>query len=438
MTTPLVIPALTGVISSPGSPTFYKRPLPSKCTAFSSPEGKLLFKHSLDEGNLDTYFTLAGQFLTQNEPAYCGLATLCMVLNALEIDPQRKFVGPWRWYDQSMLDCCRPLEAVAQVGITLNEFACLARCNGLKATVISPRLNQDEQARQDGLNKFRRDLKRATSGSDGDERAVQSIMAISYSRKTLGQTGDGHFSPIGAYSERDDMVLILDVARFKYPAYWVPVELAYDSMLPIDKATGQPRGYCLLSPLPETDVGSVAGPLSLTTLTLNKSTWATLSSSLQKLLLALPRQATVEDLLQSLATHLSSYPTQPVAPRPASSATTTTADISTDLLPLLAQTSLTKLIHSSTPLTALFILTLLSPRSSLHHFINPSLQSQLSEILSSSISNPRDENQVVAKEVEFLSRQLNALGECCRAEERDGEEVSCGCSGPTKAKVTTK
>lgn len=31
-------------------------------------------------------------------------------------------------------------------------------------------------------------------------------MAISYSRKTLGQTGDGHFSPVGAYSEKDDMV----------------------------------------------------------------------------------------------------------------------------------------------------------------------------------------------------------------------------------------
>lgn len=33
-----------------------------------------------------------------------------------------------------MLDCCQPLEDVKQFGITLAEFACLAKCNGLDAT----------------------------------------------------------------------------------------------------------------------------------------------------------------------------------------------------------------------------------------------------------------------------------------------------------------
>lgn len=33
-----------------------------------------------------------------------------------------------------MLDCCQPLEQVKQSGITLAEFACLAKCNGLEAT----------------------------------------------------------------------------------------------------------------------------------------------------------------------------------------------------------------------------------------------------------------------------------------------------------------
>lgn len=110
-----------------------------------------------------------------------------------------------------MLSCCRPLDAVAEVGITLNEFACLARCNGLTATVTSPRL--DSAAKAEGIAKFRRDLKLAATG--------KSTMALSYSRKTLGQTGDGHFSCVGAYSEKDDAILILDVARFKYPSYWI-------------------------------------------------------------------------------------------------------------------------------------------------------------------------------------------------------------------------
>jgi Phytochelatin synthase len=43
------------------------------------------------------------------------------------------------------------------------------------------------------------------------------FMAVSYSRACLDQMGSGHFSPIGAYCAEDGgMVLILDVARYKY------------------------------------------------------------------------------------------------------------------------------------------------------------------------------------------------------------------------------
>ena len=38
---------------------------------------------------------------------------------------------------------------------------------------------------------------------------------VSYSRPALEQTGVGHFSPVGGYHPGRNMVLILDVARFK-------------------------------------------------------------------------------------------------------------------------------------------------------------------------------------------------------------------------------
>ncbi len=44
---------------------------------------------------------------TQDEPAFCGLASLAMVLNALSIDPRRTWKGSWRWFHEAMLDCCR-------------------------------------------------------------------------------------------------------------------------------------------------------------------------------------------------------------------------------------------------------------------------------------------------------------------------------------------
>lgn len=40
-------------------------------------------------------------------------------------------------------------------------------------------------------------------------------MIVGYNRKILGQTGTGHFSPIGGYHKGKDVALIMDVARFK-------------------------------------------------------------------------------------------------------------------------------------------------------------------------------------------------------------------------------
>lgn len=56
------------------------------------------------------------------------------------------------------------------------------------------------------------------------------------------QTGSGHFSPIGGYHAGKDMVLILDVARFKYPPHWVPLSLLWEAMNTVDEATGHRRG----------------------------------------------------------------------------------------------------------------------------------------------------------------------------------------------------
>ena len=69
----------------PDAVQFYRRELPSSCIAFGGEEGKKLFTDSLLSGYANIYFPLAEQFRTQNEPAYCGLSTLVMVLNALAV-----------------------------------------------------------------------------------------------------------------------------------------------------------------------------------------------------------------------------------------------------------------------------------------------------------------------------------------------------------------
>mmetsp|Transcript_9229 Transcript_9229/g.22007 ORF Transcript_9229/g.22007 Transcript_9229/m.22007 type:complete len:117 (-) Transcript_9229:1407-1757(-) len=55
-------------------------------------------------------------------------------------------------------------------------------------------------------------------------------------------------SPVAAYHEATDQALVLDVARFKYPPYWVSIEDLYDAMVPIDRSTNSSRGWFLLHP----------------------------------------------------------------------------------------------------------------------------------------------------------------------------------------------
>jgi glutathione gamma-glutamylcysteinyltransferase len=161
------------------SQTLYRRALPSDTIAFSSPEGRGLFAEAFAAEGLNGYFPLAEQFHTQSDPAFCGLGSLVVALNALSVDPGRQWKGPWRWFSEELLDCCAPLAHVREHGIDIDEFACLARCNGA-----------DVQVHRDGsLAEWREALAIAASG--------EAVVITAYDRAVLGQTGSGHFSPIG-------------------------------------------------------------------------------------------------------------------------------------------------------------------------------------------------------------------------------------------------
>ena len=178
---------------------------------------------------MEGFFALAEQHHTQADPAFCGLGSLVVALNALAIDPGRLWKGPWRWFSEELLDCCVPLTTVQSSGITIDEVACLASCNGASSAV----------RRTDSASEA--DLRRAV---DASSRTPQGpVLIASYCRATLGQTGEGHFSPIGGYHQGRDLALILDVARFKYPPHWVPVEMLYRAMRQIDATTGRSRGW---------------------------------------------------------------------------------------------------------------------------------------------------------------------------------------------------
>lgn len=73
------------------------------------------------------------------------------------------------------------------------------------------------------------------------------FMVINYLRPILGQTGSGHFSPIGGVSIKDNKVLIMETAKFKYPFFWCDFDDLYDSMFEIDKDNNRQRGLLIMS-----------------------------------------------------------------------------------------------------------------------------------------------------------------------------------------------
>jgi phytochelatin synthase len=213
------------------APSIHRRPLPEALIPFSSEAGRALFREALESGHLETFFPLIEQFHTQSDPAFCGLGSLVMVLNALGVDPGRTWRGPWRWFSEELLDCCTPLAKVRDSGVTLDEVACLARCNGAEVEVGT--------SAHRSLADFRASVELMA-------RSTQRMLIASYSRRALGQTGEGHFSPIGGYHPTRDMLLVLDVARFKYPPHWVELPVMFDAMRGLDPVTGRPRGWLAL------------------------------------------------------------------------------------------------------------------------------------------------------------------------------------------------
>ncbi|KAK6937747.1 Phytochelatin synthase, N-terminal catalytic domain [Dillenia turbinata] len=227
----------------------YRRILPSPpAIDFASSEGKQLFVEAIQSGTME---------------------------------------GPWRWFDESMLDCCEPLEKVKAHGISLGKVVCLARCAGAKVEAF--RTNQST------FDDFRKYVIKCTTSDDCH-------VISSYHRGIFRQTGTGHFSPIGGYHAGKDMALILDVARFKYPPHWVPLKLLWDAMDTVDESTGKHRGFMLVSKLQR-------APALLYTLSCRHESWISTATYLIDDVPALLESDNLKDIKDVLSVLFTSLPT---------------------------------------------------------------------------------------------------------------------------------
>jgi len=101
------------------------------------------------------------------------------------------------------------------------------------------------------------------------------MVGLNFNRLQLGEIGGGHMSPVGAYDNRTDRFLILDVSRYKYPPVWVTATALFASMNTTDSDAGKSRGWVVVS-VPKTL--SALPPLPVTPALNNTSIQACIAS----------------------------------------------------------------------------------------------------------------------------------------------------------------
>lgn len=198
-------------------------PLPDDLTAMSEPNGVSLLEDA--DAKID-YMLLSEHFESQDLRSYCGVASSVIVLNSLG-----------RSLDQSTFFAVDSADLKSRFdvmfgGMTLAELAAfLAAHNALVKVVHAETITVDEF----------RDIVR------DNLQEPDNFILVNYQREVLGQRRVGHISPIAAYDEESDLVLIMDTASYNYPQTWAPLSQLHSAMAAIDSSSGKSRGLVEVS-----------------------------------------------------------------------------------------------------------------------------------------------------------------------------------------------
>jgi hypothetical protein len=236
----LVGASLQVVVGFPGLPGFTAEQIPAPQSLATpiplrEPAGQELLRSS--DARAD-YGPLSQDFETQANLSYCGVASLVVVLNSLGVPaPTVPGYPGYRFWTQENVfggpggDRFVQAERVRREGMTLAQLHGWSSDHGL----VVRRFHGDQLS----LEQFRQLLREGLS-----ERRDR--LVVNYQRNGIAQKGSGHISPIAAYDSGSDRVLILDVARYRYPAVWVKSEALWRAMGEVDKTSGQSRGLLSL------------------------------------------------------------------------------------------------------------------------------------------------------------------------------------------------
>lgn len=180
------------------------------------------------------FFSTMPFVATEQIETFCGPASIASVLNSLQTKnrPVTSQFKPYPYFTEDSLftpvtDKIITKDKVAKGGLTLDQLKQFLNVWDANPTAFY------------GNDLTVSDLRNliTSSLSNPNQRLI-----VNFNRADIGQIGHGHFSPIGAYDSSTDSVLILDVAKYKYPPSWVKTSALLTAIQSIDPTSGKSRG----------------------------------------------------------------------------------------------------------------------------------------------------------------------------------------------------
>jgi hypothetical protein len=232
---------------------------------FESKEGILLFNRS---GYKEDFFRLAPHFAGQEYGTTCGPSSLRLILSVLYIkldknfliDPEKTLLpkqngiyGPkFQMSERNSMSCYiqkgkieydiiarqkKNSQGYYSGGIDMKDLAKAFECHDSRIKVEQKTMKSTNKA---GLQAFKEDIKK-TLNNDSQ------YIIVNYHLGIEREISSGHHSPIVAYDELTDRVLIMNVATHIGGWNWVKVFDLYASMNSV--INGNDRGYLIVKVL---------------------------------------------------------------------------------------------------------------------------------------------------------------------------------------------
>ena len=232
----LTLVSLTGLIMGlAAAPPAAAQPLVS----LASEQGAELLQESMTHACA----RLLSQYVTQQTRSFCGAASGVMVLNVLHATQQHScqpsvpYIAEQREFFNQDTESIVTQAEVMKRGFQLEELGDAMASHHLWTRIIP--------ANRLTLEAFR-EIMAASLASDV-------FVIVNFSRAVLHQRGSGHHSPIAAYHPQSDRLLVLDVARYEYGAFWVTTQDMWHAIHTLDER-GFWRGIILANSLDKQEI----------------------------------------------------------------------------------------------------------------------------------------------------------------------------------------